>query len=273
MPAKIRMADYGDFVFSPDASVDEKWIEYIKMADRLIEECRKAQSRCRQSPFSAELARRKQTLEGYLGEYTALYRDKYTIRPVERDLRFLHVSEFFAEYHPVRETFSVLHCSLDLPLHTIREFQTLDELDRLNAALAENTPLRWWRSGPMDRPCYLFGQWVWELKPSEVVASKDGLALMFSETVEKGRHRQDRLTHSQSCCSPGPVATLETLPKEVRVAVWRRDKGKCVKCGSYRQIDFHYIVPPDRGGSDSPDNVQLLCEKCRRVKLGDPSTP
>ncbi len=256
------MDNYGDFVYSPEAPVDEVWAEYIRMVDRLIEEHRQAEENCRQSPFSAEAAQRKRQLGGYLNDYTSLFKDKYAIKAVERDGRFLHASQFFAQYHPVRDTFSVLNCSLDLTLHTIRKFDTLEELDRINSALAEDTPLQWWRNGPMDRPCYLFGQWVWELKPSEVAASNDGLALMFSDVAEKDRQKHDRLTHDFSAGPAG--ATVEAVPKNVRVAVWRRDHGKCAKCGSYKQIDFEHIVPLSEGGSNTPENIRLICEKCRR---------
>ena len=262
MPTKIRMDDYGDFVHSPESPVTEEWAEYIAMADRLLQEHGRAQQACLESPFVAELADRKRQLDAYLSDFAALFKDKYTISPVEHDPRFLHLSRFLAEHQPVRDLFSVLHCNLDLPLHTVREFQTFDDLESLSAALAEDTPLRWWRNGPMDRPCYLFGRWIWELKPSEVTASEDGLALLFAEVAEQARHKHGRLTHD--AFSNAATATVEAVSKNTRIAVFRRDHGKCAKCGSHDQIDFEYIVPLNKGGSDTPQNVHLLCGKCRR---------
>ena len=262
MPTKIRMADYGDFILSPESPPSEEWIEYLKVADRLLREHGQAHERCRQSPFSAEPTKRKRQLDAFLSDFTALFREKYTIRPVEREARFLHADEFFNRYYPIGKKFSVLHCSLDLPLHTVRKFDTLEELTRLNAALAGDTPLRWWRGGPMDRPCYLFGRWVWELKPSEVVASEEGLALLFFEVAEKDQHRHDRLAHD--FCAREAVMTVGAVSKEVRVAVFRRDHGKCAKCGSAEHLDFEYITPPAQGGTATAGNVQMVCEKCRQ---------
>lgn len=40
---------------------------------------------------------------------------------------------------------------------------------------------------------------------------------------------------------------------------------KCEKCGRVtRCIEEHHIVPRSEGGSDEPDNVQLLCPTCHR---------
>jgi len=43
--------------------------------------------------------------------------------------------------------------------------------------------------------------------------------------------------------------------------------GNCVKCGTYR-VSLHrdHIVPKSLGGSDEPDNIQLLCANCHQDK-------
>jgi len=58
----------------------------------------------------------------------------------------------------------------------------------------------------------------------------------------------------------------EPIPEEVRFAVWRRDNGKCVKCGSNENLEFDHIIPVAKGGSNTERNIQLLCEKCNREK-------
>ena len=40
--------------------------------------------------------------------------------------------------------------------------------------------------------------------------------------------------------------------------VWRRDQGRCVKCGSNEKLEFDHIIPLSRGGSNTFRNVQLL---------------
>jgi hypothetical protein len=53
---------------------------------------------------------------------------------------------------------------------------------------------------------------------------------------------------------------------EVKLAVWRRDCGKCVECGSKEKLEYDHIIPVNKGGSNTERNIQLLCEKCNRKK-------
>ncbi len=56
------------------------------------------------------------------------------------------------------------------------------------------------------------------------------------------------------------------IPPAVKLAVWRRDQGKCVQCGSKEKLEYDHIIPISKGGSNTERNVQLLCEKCNREK-------
>jgi hypothetical protein len=50
------------------------------------------------------------------------------------------------------------------------------------------------------------------------------------------------------------------IPSHVKLAVWKRDGGACVACGSKQNLHFDHILPYSRGGtSDSEENIQLLC--------------
>jgi 5-methylcytosine-specific restriction endonuclease McrA len=62
------------------------------------------------------------------------------------------------------------------------------------------------------------------------------------------------------------VGRRERIPDAVRLFVWQRDQGKCVKCGSAEQLEYDHIIPLSRGGSSTERNVQLLCETCNREK-------
>ncbi len=63
-----------------------------------------------------------------------------------------------------------------------------------------------------------------------------------------------------------PIDDRQPIPDDVKMYVWKRDGGKCVKCGSQEKLEFDHIIPFSRGGSSTERNLQLLCEKCNREK-------
>jgi hypothetical protein len=56
------------------------------------------------------------------------------------------------------------------------------------------------------------------------------------------------------------------ISQSVKDLVWRRDGGKCVKCGSNQLLEFDHIIPFSLGGAGTYRNVQLLCQSCNRSK-------
>ena len=56
------------------------------------------------------------------------------------------------------------------------------------------------------------------------------------------------------------------IASSVKMAVWRRDQGRCVQCGSNERLEYDHIIPVARGGSNTERNIQLLCEPCNRRK-------
>lgn len=66
------------------------------------------------------------------------------------------------------------------------------------------------------------------------------------------------------------VSVLEhnrLIPPHVKLEVWKRDMGKCVKCGSTDNLHFDHIIPFSKGGSSLvADNIQLLCARHNLVK-------
>jgi 5-methylcytosine-specific restriction endonuclease McrA len=52
------------------------------------------------------------------------------------------------------------------------------------------------------------------------------------------------------------------IPSEVKLAVWKRDDGRCVQCGSTDNLHFDHVLPFSKGGSSLlAENVQLLCAR------------
>ena len=56
------------------------------------------------------------------------------------------------------------------------------------------------------------------------------------------------------------------IPKSVRRAVLIRDRCQCVKCGSNKNLQFDHDVAIKNGGSNTVDNIQLLCKRCNLKK-------
>ncbi len=52
------------------------------------------------------------------------------------------------------------------------------------------------------------------------------------------------------------------IPAEVKKEVWKRDQGRCVKCGSATNLHFDHDLPFSLGGTSlTANNVRLLCAK------------
>jgi hypothetical protein len=65
--------------------------------------------------------------------------------------------------------------------------------------------------------------------------------------------------------SGAPIARMEhdrVIPSSVKLDVWKRDKGRCVRCGSQKDLHFDHIIPYSQGGSSrNSANIQILCSR------------
>jgi hypothetical protein len=61
---------------------------------------------------------------------------------------------------------------------------------------------------------------------------------------------------------PKQSQSRRIIPTRVKLEVWKRDGGKCAKCGSTQDLHFDHIIPYSKGGSSTTaENIQLLCGK------------
>jgi 5-methylcytosine-specific restriction endonuclease McrA len=60
-----------------------------------------------------------------------------------------------------------------------------------------------------------------------------------------------------------------SIPQDVKIAVALRDQGKCVQCGAAEDLHYDHKIPWSRGGTNTINNIQLLCGRCNRRKGAD----
>lgn len=69
---------------------------------------------------------------------------------------------------------------------------------------------------------------------------------------------------------PGPADVMtRRIPTWVKQAVYKRDKGRCVECGSTTELHFDHDFPFSKGGTGlTPANVRILCARHNLSKGG-----
>jgi len=83
--------------------------------------------------------------------------------------------------------------------------------------------------------------------------------VIVSEVVHESVRQYKRISISQS------TATRH-IPHDVKSRVWQRDGGRCVQCGDNSYLEFDHIIPHSLGGSNSDNNIQVLCRNCNLQK-------
>lgn len=81
------------------------------------------------------------------------------------------------------------------------------------------------------------------------------------ELTSKGSFKslKDKILHD--------IEHSRIIPTTVKLVVWKRDKGCCIKCGSPNNIHFDHIIPYSKGGSSLvSENIQLLCARHNLAK-------
>jgi len=108
-----------------------------------------------------------------------------------------------------------------------------------------------------------------ERKPSGGIRILEPVLLLIKHHVlrrEKYYERVRREVEALENLEKIEHISRESIPDSVRLFVWQRDRGQCIKCGSRERLEFDHIIPVASGGSSTERNVQLLCEPCNRSK-------
>jgi len=114
-----------------------------------------------------------------------------------------------------------------------------------------------------DRTYWAFEQRLyWE---DSCLSSDDVLAL-----VRERQRRAARTLERAHAALAGESAERrrEPIPRAVRLAVFERDGGRCVECGSGFDIQYDHVIPLALGGANTVQNLQILCAPCNQAKGG-----
>jgi 5-methylcytosine-specific restriction endonuclease McrA len=101
----------------------------------------------------------------------------------------------------------------------------------------------------------------WE---DEGLSDEDVKALVLER--ERRQRRKLERAHAAMHQVLAPEPRREVIPQEVRLAVWKRDGGRCRECGTDFDLQYDHIIPFSMGGATSVENLQLLCGDCNRAK-------
>lgn len=59
-----------------------------------------------------------------------------------------------------------------------------------------------------------------------------------------------------------PPKRKKCVPPKVAANVLHRDGNNCQRCGGFRGIQLHHILPRSRGGRHTEENLTTLCLSC-----------
>jgi len=96
--------------------------------------------------------------------------------------------------------------------------------------------------------------------------TEEEIRALILDRIEQREKKVKRAMARLGQSDVSPSTSREPIPDDVKLFVWQRDGGRCVKCGGQQNLEFDHIIPVTKGGSNTARNIQLLCEKCNRAK-------
>lgn len=96
------------------------------------------------------------------------------------------------------------------------------------------------------------------------LTTEDVLALVR----ERERRARRTLERAHAALAGETAQRRQPIPRPVRLAVFERDGGRCVECGSAFDIQYDHVIPLALGGANTVENLQILCAPCNQAKGG-----
>lgn len=171
--------------------------------------------------------------------------------------RFLYREESFLGFFNRRRLWrfysSKNYAQSEMEEDAYRSLLTYQQHTPLVVLTDDSSKRRWW----MFRD-----EFYWE---DEGFSATEMKALILDKVEQKEKKVQRSIARIRQDESKSSSAR-QPIPDDVKLFVWQRDGGRCVKCGSQQNLEFDHIIPISKGGSNTARNLQLLCEKCNRSK-------
>ena len=112
-----------------------------------------------------------------------------------------------------------------------------------------------------------------DYSPINVTSFKRGFNLVFKGKAEVVQSTGEPLVTSLGeFLRPIIIRLLDYIhyrPKKISVSknrIMKRDKFRCVYCGSQRQLTIDHVIPKSKGGQNTWSNMVTCCSKCNCKK-------
>ena len=112
-----------------------------------------------------------------------------------------------------------------------------------------------------------------DYSPINVTSFKRGFNLVFKGKAEVVQSTGEPLVTSLGeFLRPVIIRLLDYIsyrPKKISVSknrIMKRDKFRCVYCGSQRQLTIDHVIPKSKGGQNTWSNMVTCCSKCNCKK-------
>jgi 5-methylcytosine-specific restriction endonuclease McrA len=138
----------------------------------------------------------------------------------------------------------------DTPAARLRRRDVREQAERPVALLRRGDGRTYWA---------FEGRVYWE---DSRLSAEDVLALVR----DRERRAQRTLERAHAALAANGERRREPIPRAVRLAVFERDGGRCVECGSAFDIQYDHVIPLALGGANTAENLQILCAPCNQAK-------
>ena len=92
------------------------------------------------------------------------------------------------------------------------------------------------------------------------------IKLFVYEQDQELRQLRAMVANYEAAANLAATPRRRPIPEDVKLVVWARDGGACVRCGHREQLQFDHVIPVAKGGADSAENLQVLCQPCNLRK-------